>query len=180
LDILERDHEDLAKLFHAVSQPEADRAGVLQEMICRLAEHVSVERSVLYPVVKHGEIGGPELAEQLQHDYHEIEHLLVLIERRKVNSPDMPALVTDLIDVARAHATRADAVLCPALRDALAPDELVDLGARMSSAEKVILSHPHPDLLSLGPLSRASTRLAAIFDRLRDRTVNNRMGRRRK
>jgi len=176
LDVIEREHEILADLFEQVSRVDVDRDQVLKSLVRRTAEHVSVEQSVLYPVVKERRIGGPGFVDEFQHDYNEMGRLLGLIERRKINSPDMPALVTDLMDVTAAHRERADSVLVPAMRRELGPAELDDLGAKMTSARTVILSHPHPHLLSLGPLSRLTTRLAAVQDRWRDRLVNNRTG----
>ena len=45
---------------------------------------------------------------------------------------------------------------------------------QMGGAEKVILSHPHPHLLALGPVYHWTTRLASAWDGVRDRTVRNR------
>ena len=176
LDVIEREHEVLAQLFHEVSRVDVDRDEVLKRLVRRTAEHVSVEQSVLHPIVKERHLGGPDLADELQHDYDEMGRLLGLIERRKINSPDMPDLVTDLMDVTAAHRDRADSVLAPAMRREFDASELNELGARMTSAQTVILSHPHPHLLGLGPLSRLTTRLASLQDRWRDRLVNNRTG----
>jgi hypothetical protein len=102
-----------------------------------------------------------------------MEHLLVLSERRKVNSPDMPAIVSQLLDVFGAHEERC-ALLLPALQSELSEPELEELGAKMQGAENVILSHPHPHLLALGPVYQWTTRFASRWDRVRDRTVRNR------
>lgn len=48
------------------------------------------------------------------------------------------------------------------------------MAEKITAADDMVLSHPHPHLLSLGPLATVTTRLASRFDRLRDRTVNNR------
>jgi hypothetical protein len=103
-----------------------------------------------------------------------MEHLLVLTERRKVNSPDMPDLVMKLVDLFDSHLARCQDELAPALREALDQPHLDELGAKMRGAESIIISHPHPHLLALGPLYRMTTRLASAWDRTRDRTVRNR------
>jgi hypothetical protein len=136
--------------------------------------HVAVERSFLYPVVKRRRVGSPPQADELAHDYRRMEHLLVLTERRKINSPDMPDIITRLLAVFQAHQDRCESVLMPTMREQLSEGELDELGARMRGAENVILSHPHPHLLALGPVYQWTTRFAAAWDRVRDRTVRNR------
>jgi hypothetical protein len=103
-----------------------------------------------------------------------MERLMVLIERRKVNSPDLPDLVTDLRAATLEHVERVRSRLNPALRDALSEEELAEMAEKITAADEMVVSHPHPHLLSLGPLANLTTRLASRFDRLRDRTVNNR------
>ena len=99
---------------------------------------------------------------------------MVLTERRKVNSPDMPELVGKLLDVFEEHLARCESQLVPALSQALGADELDELGAKMRAAESVIVSHPHPHLLALGPAYRLTTRIASRWDRTRDRLVRDR------
>ena len=174
LDVLHREHRDLGQLFARVRDPEGDRAAAWQEIVKQVTTHVAVERSFLYPLVVRRRLGSTQLAGDLRHDYKRMEHLLVLTERRKINSPDMPDLVTELLDVFEAHQDRCASLLAPAMRDRLGQEELAELGAKMRGAEKVILSHPHPHLLALGPVYRWTTRIASAWDRGRDRTVRNR------
>lgn len=174
LDVLEREHRDLNVLFERVRDPDADRATAWLEVVKQVATHVAVERTFLYPVVKRRRLGSPHLAEELSHDYKRMEHLLVLTERRKINSPDMPDLVTQLLDTFEAHQQRCTNVLVPAMRDQLSQGQLDELGVKMRGAENVIVSHPHPHLLAFGPVYPWTTRIASFWDRVRDRTVRNR------
>ena len=174
LGVLDHEHEGISRLFDAVSDPDADRIEVLFDITRRMAAHISVEQSVFEPVVRERGIGGPDTADGLDEDYHEMQRLLVLIERRKVNSPDVPQMVTELKDVFERHTKRFSDTISAGATDHLTPQELEELRHRMENADEVILSHPHPHLLSLGPISRMTTRLAARIDRMRDRTVRNR------
>jgi hypothetical protein len=174
VDVLTREHEDLRECFVGVRDPDADRAAAWLETVKQVTTHVAVERTFLYPLVKKRRLGSDHLAEELRRDYKRMEHLLVLSERRKINSPDMPDLVTELLDVFEAHQDRCARVLVPAMRDQLSAAELDELGAKMRGAENVILSHPHPHLLALGPVYQWTTRMASSWDRVRDRTVRNR------
>jgi hypothetical protein len=168
--VLVREHQDLRALFARVRDREADRAEAWRDAVTPITTHVAVERSCLYPLVKRRRLDLGPLAHDLRHDYKHMEHLLVLTERRKINSPDTPELVTDLLDVFESHQERCETILLPAPRDRLSQDELDELGAKMRGAENVILSYPHPHLLALGPVYRGTTRLASTWDRVRDRT----------
>ena len=174
LDVLAREHHELDEVFARVSDPDADRAKVWKDLVRQLATHVAVERTFLFPLVRRHRLGSEQLAHELRGDYRRMEHLLVLTERRKINSPDMPALVTDLLDTFEAHEERCAKGLIPLLREHVGAAELEALGAKMRGAENVIVSHPHPHLLALGPLYRLTTRIASAWDRARDRTVSNR------
>jgi hypothetical protein len=174
LDVLAREHRDLQEHFARIRDPASDRATAWLETVKLMSAHIAVERSFIYPVVKRRQIGSADLADLLRHEYRSMEHLVVLTERRKINSPDMPEIVTKLLDVFVEHLARCESELIPALRHALDREYLDELGDKMRAAEGVIVSHPHPHLLALGPFYRLTTRLAARWDRTRDRLVRNR------
>ena len=174
LGVLDFEHEGISRLFDQVSDPEADRIEILFDITRRLAAHISVEHGVFLPVARDREIVGPDVVKSLEEDYHEMQRLVVLIERRKMNSPDIPELVTELKDVFGNHTRRFSESISAGASERLTDEELAELRERMENADGTILSHPHPHLLSLGPISRLTTRLAARFDSLRDMTVRNR------
>jgi hypothetical protein len=174
LDVLAREHRDLQEHFERVRDPDANRPAVWLETVTLISAHVAVERSFVYPIVKRHQLGSAHLADSLRLDYRSMEHLVVLTERRKINSPDMPELITKLLDVFEEHLARCERELIPALRQNLDQDQLDGLGTNMHAAESIIVSHPHPHLLALGPLYRLTTRIASKWDRSRDRLVRNR------
>lgn len=173
MDVLEDQHRRVADLFERVSSPDEDRPAVLHALLRELAAHVAAERATVRPVVDREQIG-EELAGRLSEDYDRMENLMVLIERRKFNSPDVPDLVSELKAVAEEHQARAEAELIPGLRAGLTPEEQAELGERVAGEDAMVTSHPHPHLLSLGPLADVATRLAQKWDEARDRTAVNR------
>ena len=174
-DVLERQHSDITTLFERIRDPNANRSAALAEAIKQMATHIAVERSYLYPMVKNSRIATARLARELLADYRRMEKLLSMADRRKVNSPDMPELVTELMDAFEDHQKRCTHTLMPAMQQQVPDTELHRLGVNMRAAEKMILSHPHPYLLLLGgPIYQWTTRLASKWDQLRDTTVRNR------
>ena len=172
-EVLSREHDLLNQAFDRIRDEHADRAVAWRAAVRQMTTHVAVERTFIYPVVHRQQLGTSQLARELRRDYSRMEHLLVLTERRKLNSPDMVDLVTELLDVFEAHVKRCATGLIPAMEDQLEPAELADLGIRMTGAENVIITHPHPHLLALGPVYPLTTRMASWWDVHRDRTVRN-------
>ena len=115
IDVLGREHQELQELFARVRDPDTDRVTAWLETVKQVTTHVAVERTFLYPLVKRRRLGSDHLAEELRDDYKRMEHLLVLSERRKINPPDMPELVTELLEVFEAHRVRCER---PPTRDA--------------------------------------------------------------
>jgi hypothetical protein len=171
LIVIDNQHHDIEALFDQLRGPDTDHRAALGRLTTQMAAHISAEQSVFLPAIKSSGVGGRDLQQGLKRDYRRMEHLLVLIERRKIDSPDLPQFLTELEDIFQGHVRRCAALA--AMEKRLPPDDLEQLTQRLERAEQVIVSHPHPHLLSLGPLSRLTTRIAARFDRGRDRTVSN-------
>ena len=173
MDVLEDQHRRVAELFERVAAPDEDRPAILHAILRELVAHVAAERATIRPVVDKKGIG-EDLADRLGDDYDRMEKLMVLIERRKFNSPDLPDLVTELKAVVEEHQSRAESELIPGLREKLTPEEQADLGEKVAGEDAMVTSHPHPHLLSLGPLADVATKVAQKWDAARDRTAVNR------
>jgi hypothetical protein len=173
IQALENEQGKIESLFDDVRRPDIERPPVLQEIVRRVSAYIAVEQNVVLPVVKQKVRSGHRLARTVLAEHHRLEKILVRVEHRKANSPDMPDLVTELLDAFKAHAKSTGSSLFPALRKSLPDHELVELGQQVAEGENIIKSHPHPHLLSLGPANRVLLPLAAFIDRLRDRTVDN-------
>ncbi len=106
--VLEKDHSTVQDLFSRVSRQDEDRPAVLKELLRTLSAHVAAEKQLLVPVLRQHGDEGKALADELGDDHHAIEKLVVLVERRKVNSPDVPDLVTELLDITDRHIAHAN------------------------------------------------------------------------
>jgi hypothetical protein len=172
IKVLSDEHEGLQNLFAQVSREDVDRSAALQQLLHALALHVAVERQMLIPVVKDRLPDGADGARQLSAYHDEIERVHLALDRRKVNSPDVPDLVNRLLELTDAHIAKAQQTVLPDLRTALTEAELADLGAAMVSDERHLLTHPHPHLPSRGPLAGLTRRVAGLVDRNRDKSAD--------
>jgi hypothetical protein len=170
--VLEREHRELQELFQRVSSPDEDRGAVLKVLIQTLAAHVAVEKQMVVPALRERGDVGEAASDALTDEHHGIEHVLTLVERRKVNSPDVPGLVTELLDATNRHIGATNVKVLPALRSLLSGPDLDELGHRMSSDERQLLTHSHPHLPVSGPLAAVSRKVAETVDGLRDRSTD--------
>ena len=161
VDVLQGQHDRLAELFDQVADPNEDRPARLRELLREMAAHVAAERRI-----------APD-TEGLAPEYRRLEELMILIERRKFNSPDVPDLVTELKSASETHARTAEVVLFPDLK-ARPLEEQVKLGQEADAEVTAMSSHPHPHLNSNKLVAATLGRAAVKWDEMRDRTVNNR------
>lgn len=174
LAMMEREHTNIAEAFARVHDKQADRSAEVARLVTSIASHVAVERTYVYPLAKKLGAAAPRLAAELLSDYRHLQKLLLKIDRRKTNSPDMPDLIDELLMVHERHQERS-LVIHSHIAEHLEEADQLALEQKMASAKRVIVSHPHPFLLRLGgPLYGRTTRIASSWDRRRDRTARNR------
>lgn len=168
--VLQAEHDTMKDLFDRVSRPDVDRKEVLEQLMQTIALHVSVEKQMLIPVLHDDVRDGPAMAERVR-DYHDhVEKLLTRMERRKFNSPDIADLVNELLTISQRHIAEADTTVIPGLRDALTADQLAELGKRMVSDERHMLTHAHPVMPDNGPIADLTAKVAEFIDGRRDRS----------
>jgi hypothetical protein len=171
-EVLVAGHAELDDLFERVSGLNEDRALILKQLISKLSTHIAMEKQHVVPVLRDRVASDDGTAERLS-DYHDaVARLVVLVERRKVNSPDMPELVTEILTLTRDHIADTDATVFPALRRACTPGQLDQLGQKMDSDEQNLLTHPHPHLPGSGPIAGLARKVVSAIDRKRDHTAD--------
>ena len=172
IKVLEDEHAGLETLFARVSGADEDRRAVLKQLLQTLSLHVSMEKQILVPVVKDRLPDGDTAAAELTKYHDDIEHIQVLLDRRKVNSPDVPDLVTQLLDLTDGHIRAANTALFPLMTEAMSPAELDELGASMVSDERYLTTHAHPNLPARGPFAKVGRWVASVIDKRRDKSAD--------
>jgi hemerythrin-like domain-containing protein len=172
VEVLQGEHRELQGLFSRVSRPDENRPEVLKELMQLMAVHLDLEKQMLLPVIRDRVEDGAAIADRLRDEHKRIEKVLTDLDRRKVNSTDVPDMVTEMLHFNDRHISESDAVVLPGLRSALSAEELEDLGQKMTSDERRHLTHPHRALPDHGPLSNATRKAAEIVDRIRDHSTD--------
>jgi iron-sulfur cluster repair protein YtfE (RIC family) len=170
--VLEDEHEGIQTLFSRVSGVDEDRRAVLKLLVQTLALHLAVEKQFLIPAIKEHIDDSDEMVKPLTSYHSEADRLLILIERRKANSVDVPGMVTELHELTDRHVLHAEMSVFPQLRSSMSTADLGALGTLMVSDHRQLLTHAHPHLPASGPLASASTSIASFIDSRRDKATD--------
>jgi hemerythrin superfamily protein len=173
IQLVKKDHRAVEKLFEDFERAEkaerqADMKRAVRGIVRELSVHAALEETLLYPALRSA---APDVEDDVLEGLE--EHHLVKITLRELDemSPKeerYAAKVTVLIESVRHHVKEEESELLPALRKALAPAELRELGARMAKAKKTAPTRPHPAAPDTPPGNLVAGAVAAAYDRTRD------------
>ncbi|MFY1635613.1 alpha/beta hydrolase fold domain-containing protein [Solwaraspora sp. WMMB335] len=180
------DHILLDRLFQQLEADQGDRRILADQVVYRLSIHLAAEEQALDPVFEEPEVadqfaaaGQPageltELVRRGRHNRQRIKEAAAEIDRSRPGNLDFEEALSHLIAEVRRQATEQEGTLLPALRAAVGPDRMAQLGARFTEAKHRAPTHPHPQAPNNPRSSRLLGGPAGLIDRLRDRTSGRR------
>lgn len=133
--------------------------------VADLSQHLSVERDLLYPAIRHHVEHGDAVVQRLRRAERRLEDSMADLEHGGAAQPER---VIRLMSALREHVDTQER-LFTGLRRVLPPESLV------RSAQTVPLSiggsptHAHPHLAEGGPMGEIVEDLASVSDHVRDR-----------
>ncbi|HET9076986.1 MAG TPA: hemerythrin domain-containing protein [Acidimicrobiales bacterium] len=131
--------------------------------VARVSQHLSVERDLLYPVIRHRVAGGEAVVAELRRQERRLEDRLAAVE-----ADPTPLEQERLMEAIGDHAAQQEDLfarlrgLIPA-EDLRAPMETVPLSIGGAP------THAHPQLAEGGPRGELAEDVASVADHLRDR-----------
>lgn len=143
---LQEDHRTIEQLLASLER--SDAAAVEEAQVdaiaAAFAAHAATEERDLYPALADVDAGLARMAAESLEQHEEVRE--VLAELRAMSGGDagypqrLDALVLDL----RRHLEREESEVFPVLRDAMPPDRLAELGARMRATRRAGESTAEP------------------------------------
>jgi hypothetical protein len=158
LDLLTVDHQ---RLLSAGSR----------SIVAETAQHLSVERDLLYPAVRDYVEGAENLLERFRASERPVEERLSAFERDPTPEARL-ALETSI----REHAKRLESVF-PALREQIPQDVLDELTETVPLAIGSAPTYAHQNLAEGGIVGELAEDLDSVADHLRDRIHARRQSR---
>jgi len=174
IEVLEHDHREVEAMFAeleslrgaATEDAISRRKAVTEQVTIELVRHSVAEEVLVYPQVEK-KVSAKE-AEHAREEHAQAEETLHKLEKLDADDPAFDDEVATLMAEIRHHIADEEGQMFADMRQAIDPDELRKLGARVEAFKKVAPTRPHPNVPN-EPLPRmAAGPAASLFDRMRD------------
>ncbi|MER7504449.1 hemerythrin domain-containing protein [Nonomuraea pusilla] len=172
IDVLVTDHREVEEMFtrlEALTGTGGEEAKTLAEkVVIELVRHSVAEEEYLYPAAREHVPGGGEVADHEIKEHAEAERTMKDLERLEPGDAEFWPTVHRLMDEIRHHIREEEGDLFPKLRQACTPQQLVELGEKVTRAKKLAPTRPHPSAPDTPPANKLLAPGAGLVDRLRD------------
>lgn len=165
--ILLHQHAAIKQLCATVGHSEGSaKRQAFDDLRVLLAVHETAEELVVHPIASvHC---GKALTRALTADEKEATEMLARLEEVGVDSPEFDQLFPIFQIAVEQHAEEEERVEFATLLDVLDDAERHTMGKRLSAAELVAPTHPHPGVAGSVPRQLATMPFHSVVDRVRD------------
>jgi len=167
VDMLERQHGQIRRLFRKAAMPGPSRAASFAELRRMLAAHEAAEEAHVHPVTKKVVKGGRELVSARLHEEKAAKKLLRELEKVGPGGSGYLPMLMKLRDAVLAHAKREEKQEFPLLRTAVTGTRRRSLGFESKLTQALAPTHPHPTV-NTQLANKMAAPLAGPIDRSRD------------
>jgi hemerythrin-like domain-containing protein len=184
-EVLSGDHAVIKRMLDALESSPDNSAGataavvsarktVAEQLVIDSSAHEAAEERYFWPVVRQRLPDGNDLADQAIEQERVAKQMLNELGKLAGPQHEFDAVVDTLIPTCRAHIEFEETRVWPGLRKVLSPDELQELGKKITKAKAHGPTRPHPRtpptpavLATVGPA-------VAVIDKLRDAVAGRR------
>ncbi|MFJ9387845.1 hemerythrin domain-containing protein [Nocardioides sp. NPDC101246] len=165
--ILLHQHAGIRQLCSTVGSSEGPaKRQAFDDLRVLLAVHETAEQLVVHPVASAH--GGETLAMALNADEKETSEMLARLEEVGVESPEFDESFPIFQIVVEQHTEEEERVEFPLILAALDEPARYAMGKRLSAAEMVAPTRPHPGVAGSVPKQLAAMPFHSIVDRVKD------------
>jgi hemerythrin superfamily protein len=168
IEVLVTDHRAIEALFSKLEPGNGGRQELIRTLVRELSIHDTVEKQVLYPVIRRQVPKGDRLADKALSEHQRVEELLASIDRAQSEGRFYERQLVSLITKVRQHIQEEEETIFPPLRKAVSRQFLLQMRDELDKAKRIAPTRPHP----AAPNSALGTTLvgigAAVVDRTRD------------
>ncbi|MFE6511009.1 hemerythrin domain-containing protein [Nocardioides sp. NPDC057767] len=165
--ILLHQHAGIRQLCATVGSSEGPaKSQAFEDLRCLLAVHETAEELVVHTVTSSH--GGETLAKALNADEKEISEMLARLEEFGVESPEFDESFPIFQIAVEQHTEEEERAEFPLLLSTLDETSRHMMGKRLTAAEMVAPTHPHPGTAGSVPKQLATMPFHSIVDRVKD------------
>ncbi len=179
VSVLVHDHREVEEMFSRLERMGTAGSGahagtlkarkaLVDEVTIELVRHAVAEEQHVYPVYRRVLPDGDKLIEHELSEHSDAENTMDELDKMDAGDPGFEDKLQHLMSVIREHIAEEEGELFPKLRAALSPEELEELGGKVSTAKKLAPTRPHPASPDHPPFNKVIDTGAGIVDRLRD------------
>ena len=128
ITLIMRDHRAMEALFEQLTIGTGDRAQLTANLGAMLVAHSRAEEGKVYPELVKAAPGEKGEVHHGTEEHHQAEQILHRLERTDPGSPQFDAVLKELVDAVKHHVQEEEAEILPALRGAVSPQRLEELG----------------------------------------------------
>ena len=174
IEVLEHDHREVEEMFAeleslrgaSTDEARSRRKELTEQVTIELVRHSVAEEVLVYPQVER-KVSSEE-AEHAREEHAEAEETLQRLEKLDADDPAFDDELATLMGEIRHHIEDEEGEMFAHMRQAMDPEDLRKLGARVEAFKKVAPTRPHPNVPNQ-PLARlAAGPAASLLDRMRD------------
>lgn len=173
IELLTQQHREVDAAFdeylRLADGDDERRKGIARKVITDLSVHAGIEEVAFYPTVREAL---PDMEDEIEDDleeHKEAKEILSDIQGMDPDDAEFDAKFRELIQDVRHHVDDEENELFPRVRQALADDELRELGSHMQDLMGKVPTNPHPHAPQEPPANQVAGPMAGALDRLRDR-----------
>lgn len=178
-DVLSADHGEVKSMLTALeSSPGAGqgagetlltaRKEVAEQLVIASSQHEAAEEQYFWPAVREHLSDGDQLADQAIGQENEAKKILAKIDKLDAADAEFDTLLAGLIPAARHHIEFEESRVWPGMRQALSAEQAQALGEKISTAEKIGPTRPHPGTPASPSVLKTAGPVVAAMDKLRD------------
>lgn len=167
VDLLERQHGQIRRLFRKAAVPGPTRPAAFAELRRMLAVHEAAEESHVHPVTKKVVKGGKKLVSARLEEEKAAKQLLRKLEKVGPGGDGYLPLLKQLRAAVLSHAKREEKQEFPLLRAAVTETRRRSLGLESKVTEALAPTRPHP-AVNTQLANKMAAPLAGPLDRSRD------------
>ncbi|WP_026877301.1 hemerythrin domain-containing protein [Jiangella gansuensis] len=133
VDLIEKDHREIERLFELLRSDPGQRDLALAEVTSLLIAHSRAEESEVYPVAR-DEAGETEEVAHSQEEHAEAEAILERLAAMDSRAPEYDSVLRELIDSVGHHVEEEENTVLPGMRERLSDERRAELGEAFLSA----------------------------------------------
>jgi len=141
--VLKEDHREVAKMLEQLSKSSERSIKTREQVFVKLKEaliaHSKAEEKIFYSSINRAD--AKSLVSEAKHEHHEVERLLMEMEKIDVSSPEWMSMLKELKKNVEHHVKEEESQIFKQAHKLISDEEADTLGDKIEQEEEKIMRH---------------------------------------